>query len=169
MPERAFDYDQPHNLIAAASWKLGAWSVGARFRYASGLLHTPIVGSVYLADKDFYEPVYGHTNGERMEASHQLDLRVDRRFQFDAWRLSAYLDVTNVYANPRVIDYSYEFDYSKREPLTDLPILPTIGLRGEFRPEAPCPASSSTSPSRSVSGWPWPRRSAAPTSTSPRS
>ena len=132
MPERRFDYDQPHNLVAAASWKLGKWTVGGRFRFASGLLSTPVVGSVYLADQDLYQPVYGATNSQRLESSHQLDLRVDRRFQFDAWTLSAYLDVTNVYANPRVFDYSYEFDYSEREPLTDLPILPTIGVRGEF-------------------------------------
>lgn len=132
MPERRFDYDQPHNLVAAASWKLGKWTVGGRFRYASGLLATPVVGSVYLADQDLYQPVHGATNSARLEASHQLDLRVDRRFQFDAWTLSAYLDVSNVYANPRVFDYSYEFDYSEREPITDLPILPSIGVRGEF-------------------------------------
>jgi outer membrane receptor protein involved in Fe transport len=132
MPERAFDYDQPHNLVAAASWRLGKWTLGGRFRFASGLLHTPVVGSVYQADHDFYRPVYGETNSERMEASHQLDLRVDRRFRFDAWSLSAYIDVSNVYANPRVFDYSYDFDYREREPLTDLPILPSIGVRGEF-------------------------------------
>jgi outer membrane receptor protein involved in Fe transport len=132
MPERAFDYDQPHNLVAAASWKLGAWTLGGRFRFASGLLHTPITGSVYQADEDLYQPTYGRINSERMEASHQLDVRIDRRFQFDSWRLSAYLDVSNAYANARVFDYSYEFDYSKREPVTDLPILPSIGLRGEF-------------------------------------
>ena len=132
MPERKFDYDQPHNLVAAASWKLGKWTLGGRFRFASGLLHTPITGSVYQADQDVYQPTYGRINSERMEASHQLDLRVDRRFQFESWRLSAYLDVSNAYANGRVYDYSYEFDYSEREPITDLPILPSIGLRGEF-------------------------------------
>ena len=132
MPERAFDYDQPHNLVAAASYKLGAWSLGGRFRFASGLLHTPVQGSVYMADEDVYQPIYGATNSERMEASHQLDLRVDRRFRFDSWQLSAYLDIANVYANPRVFDYSYEFDYTEREAVTDLPILPSLGIRGEF-------------------------------------
>jgi len=132
MPQRRFDHDQPHNLVAAASWKLGAWSVGGRFRYASGLLHTPVVDSVYLADLDLYQPIYGETNSERMAASHQLDVRIDRRFRFDSWQLSAYLDVSNVYANPRVFGYTHEFDYSEREPETDLPILPSIGLRGEF-------------------------------------
>lgn len=132
MPERRFDYDQPHNVVAAASWRLGKWTLGGRFRYASGTLTTPVVGSTYLADQDLYQPIYGPTNSERLEASHQLDLRVDRRFPFDGWELSAYLDVSNAYANARVIDYTYEFDYSEREAFTDLPILPSIGVRGAF-------------------------------------
>ncbi len=132
MDERAFDYDQPHNLVAAASWGRGAWRFGGRFRLASGTPYTPVVGAVYLADQDFYQPLYAPPNSDRMEMSHQLDLRVDREFAFQSWKLSAYIDVSDVYANPRVWGYAYEFDYTKREAQTDLPLLPSIGVRGEF-------------------------------------
>ena len=43
---RLFDYDQPHVLTIVASKELGAWTIGARFRYATGLPRTPVVGSV---------------------------------------------------------------------------------------------------------------------------
>jgi outer membrane receptor protein involved in Fe transport len=132
MEERLFDHDQPHNLIAAASWKLGRWRLGGRFRYASGTPSTPVVGSVYLADLDVYQPIYGSPNSERLEAAHQLDLRIDRDFRFESWRLTAYLDLSNVYNNPKVAGYVYEFDYREREPLTEVPFLPSIGIRGEI-------------------------------------
>jgi hypothetical protein len=130
--ERRFDYDQPHNLVAAASWQVGAWSLGGRFRFASGTPDTPVVGSDYLADFDLYQPRYGALNSERLPAAHQLDLRIDRRFDFDRWRLAIYLDVSNVYGHGRVVGYSYSFDYSERTESADLPLLPSIGVRGEL-------------------------------------
>ena len=48
------------------------------------------------------------------------------------WKLSAYVDVTNVYAHARVLGYSYNYDYSERTPIEDLPIVPAIGVRGSF-------------------------------------
>ncbi len=133
MPTRLFDHDQTHNLTALAGYSLGAWSFGARFRLASGEPMTPIEGAVYVADKNAYRPTYGEINSERSELAHQLDLRVDRFWQWNSLKLSAYLDVTNVYAHARTIGYSYNFDYTRREPQTDVPLLPSIGLRGEFQ------------------------------------
>ncbi|WP_428266259.1 TonB-dependent receptor [Haliangium sp.] len=132
MPLRLFDGDQTHNLVVVGSYQFGAWRVGGRFRYASGTPTTPVVGSVYQSDVGLWRPIYGAVNSERVEAAHQLDLRVDRRWDFEHWRLSAYLDVTNVYAHPQVYGYDYNYDYSKRTKFTDIPILPAVGVRGEF-------------------------------------
>lgn len=132
MPLRLFDGDQPHNLVVVGSYQLGAWRIGGRFRYATGAPNTPVVGSVYQSDVGLWRPVYGPVNSGRLEAAHQLDLRVDRRWDFDDWRLSAYLDVSNVYAHPQVFDYDYNYDYSERTKITDIPILPALGVRGEF-------------------------------------
>jgi len=55
---------------------------------------------------------------------------VDHTWKFKTWRLAAFLDVTNAYA--RTLGYSYNFDFSQRQPITDLPILPAIGVRGTF-------------------------------------
>lgn len=130
--ERLFDYDQTHNLTAVGSYRLGKWRLGGRFRLASGLPYTPVTGSVYLADHDIYRPMYGEHNSERMSVSHQIDLRVDRRFRVASIALDAYLDVSNVYANAQELGYEYNFDYSKREVFTDVPFLPSLGLRGTF-------------------------------------
>jgi hypothetical protein len=88
--------------------------------------------SVYLADKNVYRPIHGSINSERVEASHQLDLRVARQFHMQNWKLSAYLDVTNVYAHAATTGYSYGFDYKEKEAESDASLLPAIGVKGEF-------------------------------------
>ena len=56
--------------------------------------------------------------------SYALDVRVDRIWTFDRWRLSAYLDVQNVYNRANPEGWDYNFDYRERARLTGLPILP---------------------------------------------
>ncbi|MBK9036018.1 MAG: TonB-dependent receptor [Myxococcales bacterium] len=129
---RLFDFDQTHNLIAVGSWKLGKWEIGARWQYATGQPETPVIGSVYLADANAYIARYGPVNSARIEDYHAADVRIDRKWKWDSFELSAYLDVTNVYAHARVLGYSYNFDFSKREPITELPFLPALGVRGSF-------------------------------------
>ncbi|MDQ3366727.1 MAG: TonB-dependent receptor [Myxococcota bacterium] len=131
--ERRFDYDQSHNLIAVASWKLDEhWQLGGRFQLTTGKPYTPVIGALYQADVDLYLPSYGTPASRRVAAQHQLDLRVDRTWRFDRWKLSAYLDVSNVYLNAAAIDYQYNFDYTSRTAVTTLPIIPSIGVRGEI-------------------------------------
>jgi hypothetical protein len=131
-PQRLFDFDQTHILVAVASYKRGKWEVGGRFQLATGTPDTPVLGATYLADANIYLPKYGPVNSTRIETAHQLDVRVDRHFTFDGWALSAYLDVTNVYANAAVLGYSYNYDYSQRQAIKNLPILPALGVRGSF-------------------------------------
>ena len=63
-----------------------------------------------------------------MEDAHALD----RRWQWKTWSLSAYLDVTNVYAHARVLGYQYSYDFTERAATTELPFLPALGVRGTF-------------------------------------
>jgi outer membrane receptor protein involved in Fe transport len=74
---RLFDYDQPHSLNAAASWKHGRWQIGGRFQLYSGLPYTPASGSVLDSDRNLYVPSYGEVNSLRAPIHHQLDLRID--------------------------------------------------------------------------------------------
>ncbi len=132
MARRLFDFDQTHNVIAVGSWKLGKWELGARWQYATGQPSTPVIGSIYLADVNAFVPVYGPHNSSRIEDGHALDVRVDRKWTWPSWSLSAYLDVTNVYANARVLGYNYNYDFTERAATTELPFLPALGIRGAF-------------------------------------
>jgi hypothetical protein len=129
---RLFDFDQTHNLIAVGSWTLGKWEIGGRWQYSTGQPTTPVVGSIYLSDINAFVPMYGAVNSERIEDAHSMDLRVDRRWKFKSWELSAYIDITNVYAHARVLGYSYNYDFTEREAFKELPFVPALGLRGTF-------------------------------------
>jgi TonB-dependent Receptor Plug Domain/CarboxypepD_reg-like domain len=129
---RLFDFDQPHDLNLSGSYKLGAWQFGARFRYSSGQPFTPIMASVYDSDSDIYVPIFGEVNTERVTGHHQLDVRIDRSWKVGRVLLSAFLDVQNVYLNASTVGYGYSFDYSERFAFESIPILPSIGLRGEL-------------------------------------
>ncbi len=132
MGDRLFDFDQPHNLVVVGSYKYGPWRFGGRFQYASGEPDTPITSATYDSDVDAYRPNFGPVNSVRKADAHQLDARIERQWQFQGWRLSRYLDVSNVYAHARPIAKTYNFNYSESEDLTTIPIFPAIGLRGSF-------------------------------------
>jgi TonB family protein len=136
--EYLFQYDQTHVLTMLGSVRLGrGWEFGARFRIVSGPLDTPVVGrpslpALYVADAGSYVPLQGKAYTARMPLFHQLDLRVDKRWQFKSWALSAYLDVQNVYNHPAAESYIYNYDYSRRGYQTGIPIVPSLGVRGEL-------------------------------------
>ena len=77
-------------------------------------------------------PTPGTTKRERGPDFHQLDVRFDKQWTFHHWNLDAYLDVHNVYVRQNPEGVRYNFDYSQKFYVTGLPLLPSIGLRGEF-------------------------------------
>jgi hypothetical protein len=132
-PWRLFDFDQPHLLTAAAVYRLGrGWEAGATFRVVSGNPDTPIVGSNLNTLTGQYSPVFGRVNSLRNAAFNRLDLRIEKLWEFEAWKLALYLDVQNVYNAENAEGYVYDFEFRERETIIGLPIIPNLGLRGEM-------------------------------------
>jgi hypothetical protein len=130
---RTFDYDQTHILTALGSYRLGrGWEIGARWRYVTGNPYTPPVSAIYDADAGAYAPLNGAPFSGRDEAFHRLDVRIDKTWTFTDWKLGAYLDVQNVYSRRNPEGRTYNYSYSRSDAVAGLPILPVIGLRGEW-------------------------------------
>ncbi|MDH5671489.1 MAG: TonB-dependent receptor [Myxococcales bacterium] len=132
-PYRLFELDQTHNLNLLAQYRLlQTWELGARFRYVTGNPETPYEGAIYDSDADAFVPVPGALFSRRQASFHQLDLRIDKHFIFDTWRLTAYLDIQNAYnrKNPEATQYNY--DYTDKSTLAGLPLIPSIGVKGAF-------------------------------------
>jgi hypothetical protein len=130
---RLFPFDQTHVLTIVATARL-PWQVsaGLRFRYATGNPSTPIASGVFLSDQDVYVPQPGAPFSTRSPAFNQLDLRIDKKFVFAQWVLAVYIDVENVYNQRNVEGYGYSFDYRRSATVSGLPILPALGVKGEF-------------------------------------
>lgn len=125
--------DQTHILTLVASVRVGwGFEIGTRFRLVSGRPDTPVLGSYFDNDRDRYLQLFGETLSDRLPLFHQLDLRIERTWLFELWRLSIYLDIQNIYnaENPEAILYDYRF--KERDVLRGLPFLPTLGIRGSF-------------------------------------
>ncbi len=130
---RLFDYDQTHILTVAGGARLPrSWEVGATFRLVSGNPSTPVTGAIYDANRDYYSPVYGATNSARDPLFHQLNVRVEKTWKLHAWQVAAYLDVQNVYNHRSQEGLQYSYDYTRSAPVAGLPILPSLGVRGEL-------------------------------------
>lgn len=130
---RIYEGDQTHNLSLVATYDLGAgWQLGGRFRYVTGNPDTPIVGSVYAAELDQYRPVFGAFGSSRLPAFHQLDVRIDKRWELGPVALTTYLEVLNAYNAQNEEGVTYSYDYATSEPATGLPIFPNLGVRGEL-------------------------------------
>ncbi len=128
-----FDFDQPSNLTVLGTYQLGrGWSAGARFRLVSGNPYTPVVGSVFDSATGVFVPRYGDTNSDRLATFWALDLRVDKVWTFPGWTLTLYLDTQNVTNRKNQEGWTYSYDYAERTPTTGLPILPILGLKGEW-------------------------------------
>lgn len=97
----AWDNRNIINLTVLRSLKKN-WDIGAKWRFVGGAPYTPadLEASSYVPAWDARGreyPDYDQFNELRLQAFHQLDLRVDKTYFFKKWSLNLYIDVQNVY------------------------------------------------------------------------
>lgn len=97
-------WDNRHLVsITAGKQFSGGWDVGFRWQLLGGTPYTPY--DVERSSREEIWRIYGlglrdytRLNERRLGTFHQLDVRVDRRFFFDRFNITAYLDIQNLYA-----------------------------------------------------------------------
>jgi TonB family protein len=125
-------FDQTHILTGVLSYNLGAgFFLGGRARFVTGNPYFPTIGSTYDADSDTYVPIYG-PDQSRLTNFWQLDLRLDKEFTFNEFRLTFYLDIENVtyHANEELRLPDYRYRYYAIVP--GIPFLPILGVRFDY-------------------------------------
>ncbi|MGB2867292.1 MAG: TonB-dependent receptor [Bacteroidota bacterium] len=134
LPLYFFEFDRPHIVNLIAGMELGAgWQLGAKFQYASGNPYTPVVGVVKKSGVNYL--VDGEPFSARYPDYHKLDIRLDRKFTFGSWTLTAYLDLWNVYNRDNILSYSYNVSQQgtvTTTPRFDFGVLPIFGLTAQF-------------------------------------
>ncbi|HLY95855.1 MAG: carboxypeptidase regulatory-like domain-containing protein [Sideroxydans sp.] len=128
-----FQYDQPLNATLVGTYKLSeAWSFGMKWNYHSGTPYTPIVGTSGTYADGRPIPVYAAVNSGTLPVYHRLDLRVDRNYVFNRWKLNTYFELNNVYQRQNIVGYSYNGNYTSKEPINAFVLPFSFGVQGEF-------------------------------------
>ncbi len=124
-----FDRHWIFNL--SGGYKFNArWEVSGKFRLLTGAPYTPVYrpsengGDIQNLPDEYLS--------KRLDTSHQLDLRVDRRFNFSRWAMILFLDVQNVYNYKTQYLPQYDAWEDKIEDRDQLGLLPSIGISAEF-------------------------------------
>src|SRR4029079_9312614 len=98
----------------------------------SGSPLPPVVASVYDANNDYYRPIYGAVNSARNPLFHQLSIRAEKAWKFQAWQIAGYIDVQSRDTRRSQEGLQYSYNYAQSKPVEGLPVLPSIGVRAEF-------------------------------------
>ena len=128
-----FSYDRPLDMKLVVNYRQSSkWTFGGKWVYRSGKPYTPVIGINGFYPDGSVRPVYGELNSERLPDYHALDLRAERAYLHNRWKMALYFEVMNVYAQQNIEGYTYNRDYSKKKPVHGLPIIPFVGIRAEF-------------------------------------
>jgi hypothetical protein len=113
-------FDITHNLTVVGKIQLiQFFSLGLTARYATGKPVTPIVGAIQAAGEEYYEPVQGPVNSERMPDFIRLDASLGYFLPFgDSNSVTFYLAISNLLDQVNPIRYEYSADYSERHMRT---------------------------------------------------
>ncbi len=119
-------WDQRHIISLTGGKKFGKdWEIGLKWRFTSGPPFTPSDTAfsrlipVWDA-RGVAVPNYDLLNTQRIAPFHQLDMRIDKKWFFEAWSLNLFFDLQNVYAlaipGPPILDVVRD---ENEQPLVD--------------------------------------------------
>lgn len=126
--ERIAPFDAPVIFNIAAGYRFDQeWELSGKFRISSGLPTTP-----YMDDKSGRLNYAKYNEGDRLPLFHQLDIRVDKRWDLGSFGLITYIDIQNLYARKNVSQVRWNYRRSDKEFLSSIGILPSIGIIFDF-------------------------------------
>lgn len=126
-------WDQPHLFTAVLGSRLGrGWEAGFRVRYGTGSVEPAVTGALYVSDLDVALTFTDPSRYGRLPDFFSLDLRVSRRFRWGPVNLDLVAEVLNATNHPNVESRVYSPDRLSSVPVLGLPIVPSLGLRGEY-------------------------------------
>ena len=78
-----------------------------------------------------WRPIYGEW--KRNAPYHRLDLSLRfKLLEFQGLELAGALEIWNVYNRNNILEVRYSPDFTKEEPISQLPIIPFVALTLEF-------------------------------------
>jgi hypothetical protein len=124
--ERQSTFNNQYLFTISGGYKFAkVYEAAAKFRLAGGRPYTPI-------NPDDGSQLVSEYNSARLPDYSRLDIRLDRKFNFDKWTLVAYFDIQNVLNQKNVTDYEWNIYTRSIEEDESIGVLPTIGINAIF-------------------------------------
>jgi outer membrane receptor protein involved in Fe transport len=105
------------------------FEISLKFRYLGGRPFTPPVYKPEL--KKWVVEEQNELNTERYPAYNRLDLRIDKRYNYDNWSFVIFFDIVNIYNRDNVWSYQYNDD-GTIDKVLQFNTLPVAGVTIEF-------------------------------------
>ena len=146
---RFYTYNSPHVLTLATSYSappellisiplIKTLDVNVKWQYQSGVLYAPLIGRTtftnFRTKEEKWRPLYGEWT--RKPPYHRLDLSLYCQLfgglADSSWELGLALEVWNVYNRDNILEVRYSQNFTKEEPISQLPIIPFVAIVFEF-------------------------------------
>lgn len=113
-------FDVSHNLTLVTKVNINPqFNFGFTYRIATGRPITPVIGSIQDPIFNYYHPIEGQINSERLPTYHRFDTSATYYFPLrGSDYLVVYAGLSNITNQKNVLDYDYSADYSSRKPRT---------------------------------------------------
>ena len=116
--ETSANYDITHNLTFVASYNISdVITTGLTYRVSTGKPYTPVTGGIYDPNLNLYQPVYAETNSGRFPTYQRMDVNFQYIFSLFGRFAIAVFQINNLLNQKNLYDYTYNFDYTKREEI----------------------------------------------------
>lgn len=130
--ERNRNYDNRFNFSVEGGYKPNdSWEFSLRWLYAGGRPITP-VNEVLSTQKNQLVLFENKVNGDRLPDYHSLNIRADKRFNFDNSNLIVYLSISNIYGRDNIYGYEWDENKNKKSDAIMWKTMPILGIDFEF-------------------------------------
>ena len=125
-------YDNRFIFSAEGGYKPNSkWEFSARWIYAGGSPYTPFdEAESQVNNRGILDQT--NINGERYPDYHSLNIRADRRFNFNNTNLVLYLSIWNVYDRKNIASYFWNGNTNSSDTIYQYGMLPIFGIEYEF-------------------------------------
>ena len=112
------DFDQRHSVVVENIFRLPFhWDFSLLWRYHTGHPYSPtevaFVGRSDFSDRAIMFYTVGEKNSKRLPATHGLDLKIEKSWFFKKSKLTAYLNIVNLYNRENLRSYYWNLQQNK--------------------------------------------------------